>query len=188
MTTVATDVSRTANQYNVTLYGSRVGNRIVGKLNGALVAYSTGVVTTFNMWSAVSIGTYSSSTAKTDFIGNVLTGASADLFSTTGPVTAIKYDNDTSLGCTNDVSLVSFGKSTTAGALYIYSHFYRNLVTTDISCDSSIVLGTTSLCALYKEGTATLTTSYGAVQDDYFCVLLNFAQVLSAAAVVLFLH
>lgn len=173
--------TRTANSYNVTLYGSKAGSIVTGVFNGAVVAYSTGTETGFAFWSAVSVGTFSSSVTSMDFIGSTLTGASGDYYSKTGPVTAAKLDNDSSLNCPSNVNPISFGISTTSANLYYYSHAQRNLVTGDLSCDNTIVSGFTSVCALYKEGTtAGVTAAFAAVQDDFFCATFTFGQYLPA--------
>lgn len=183
---LATDTSRTANTYNVTFYGSKAGSVVTGVLNAAIVAYSTGTVTGYGFWSALSIGAFSSSVSSMDFIGTILTGASGDYWSKTGPVNVVKADNDSSTNCPNNVNTISFGLSTTSANLWYYSHFTRNLVTGDLSCDSTVVSGYTSLCALYKEGTtAAVSAPFASVQDDFFCSVFTFGYYLPATLFIL---
>jgi hypothetical protein len=187
LNTLATDTTRTANSYNFTMYASKSGGIATGSINAAVVAFSTGTATDFVTWSAISIGSFTSSiTSSMDYMGSILTGAPGDYYSKTGVITAAKPDNDSSLNCPNDVSAISFGKATTSGALSAYSHFTRKFVTTDLSCDNSIISGVNSLCALYKEGTsAGVTAAFATVQDDFFCATFAFSSYLSAILVVL---
>lgn len=58
--------------------------------------------------------------------------------------------------CKNDVTTISWGKGIVSKDLYQYHHVSRDIIVTDLFCDTPIIANYTNLCLTWKDGDSSL--------------------------------